>query len=884
MNIQITSTNADDVYVGEFIEAGTDHYIKFLENGNIARLRKVPHQGGKSHYDYNSETIKYTRDSIYDSKSGYQILNKYNFKATGNTDFNFPSGQYYNGDYWILQEEKRVKVPGSLDSAEQFFKTASEMTAFENSEDWDWWVEAPFPIVNDAVFFENAKPAGDPEADTEEGVDVSNLSRTATYKYADNTASDHHGISALVTREFCPTDDPEDVDRGDEEEEQPPSDSWSGRAGSFPWAPLEEDWEWLHMASGDEEHRKLVGFAQDEFHFFALRELKTNGSSSSGWLKYIPSGLSDVKYFANGEWDGGNNSSGWHLATRPFDFNLHSDQSILSSGALDFEAEHECDGILGNIKKEVWKPQGIPETKEAILSGKPIDHRFPVLINGKFVRADTGSTQLRLNSYGDYWRLHFNGDLIQEFAMKEMRQKEYEKTGLKSAYTVSRSFEANTTDRLQAALAMTHEWVFIKNRGGYAFKSKGDGTIVESELPEGITITYVESPALKVPVGQIISDPPVVASTPDEIGLDTAIDTSNDVQVVGQFKSPSVVPDPPTSPETPSQSIALTIGGYNVQPPSPILILNCDTTVSDVPQAVTLFGGVPGLRPYILRDPPGATTILHSGVSTLSTPPGAVGVFQAIEDIDITDEEIACAVVNVRVIDELIPWEGKTMPSKYKGYVYDERISGLAGPFVNEDITAITNRSNTGEMIAVNRDLETLKTDLLDFNRQGYTKPLSLEAAYSSIETRVSTEGEKDCVVASKKGQGFSYRGLYLREPFSEPTTGSGFIVDPMYFRNSYMSVIETNWIHLGDEHNEKQVHRLDLSFHKNSFGALFGYVSNEEGMVKGQYKGEIKESMKVFTNLRGRRFKVKLLIVTHKNFPWALREMSIGHLYGKSF
>jgi hypothetical protein len=60
--------------------------------------------------------------------------------------------------------------------------------------------------------------------------------------------------------------------------------------------------------------------------------------------------------------------------------------------------------------------------------------------------------------------------------------------------------------------------------------------------------------------------------------------------------------------------------------------------------------------------------------------------------------------------------------------------------------------------------------------------------------------------------------------------------------------------------------------------------VKNEEGVVKGQYKGEVKESMKVFTNLRGRRFKVKLFIVTHKLFPWALREMAIGHLYGKSF
>ena len=105
-----------------------------------------------------------------------------------------------------------------------------------------------------------------------------------------------------------------------------------------------------------------------------------------------------------------------------------------------------------------------------------------------------------------------------------------------------------------------------------------------------------------------------------------------------------------------------------------------------------------------------------------------------------------------------------------------------------------------------------------------------------------------------------------------------------MFFRDAYLAVAETNWVHLGDEHNEKQVHRVDLSFHKNSFGHLWCYVANEEKQYSGQYKGVIKEHVKVFTNIRGRRFKIKMLVATHTKHPWALREMSIGHLYGKSF
>ena len=94
----------------------------------------------------------------------------------------------------------------------------------------------------------------------------------------------------------------------------------------------------------------------------------------------------------------------------------------------------------------------------------------------------------------------------------------------------------------------------------------------------------------------------------------------------------------------------------------------------------------------------------------------------------------------------------------------------------------------------------------------------------------------------------------------------------------------ETNWMHLGDEHSEKQVYRVDLRFHKNSCGHLWLYVMNDEGLVKGQYKGALKEHMKVFTNLRGRSFKIQMMIATHYDHPWAMREMAIGHLYGKSF
>lgn len=224
-------------------------------------------------------------------------------------------------------------------------------------------------------------------------------------------------------------------------------------------------------------------------------------------------------------------------------------------------------------------------------------------------------------------------------------------------------------------------------------------------------------------------------------------------------------------------------------------------------------------------------------------------------------------------------FNGTTIPSRFKGYVYSERSNALAGPFDAEDIATITTRDNSSDMYCVTRGNEIKKTVLSDINVinfQAFSNP------FVNIDTPL-TEEEKG-VIISKTGQGFLYRGRFKSDPFAEPEIRAGVVQEPLFFRDSYLSIAETNNIHLGDEHNEKQIHRIDLKFHKNSCGHVSLYVQNEEGKTKGQYKGMIKEHMKVFTNLRGRSFKLCLMVATHNQYPWALREMSIGHLYGKSF
>lgn len=221
--------------------------------------------------------------------------------------------------------------------------------------------------------------------------------------------------------------------------------------------------------------------------------------------------------------------------------------------------------------------------------------------------------------------------------------------------------------------------------------------------------------------------------------------------------------------------------------------------------------------------------------------------------------------------------EFKSKPGVSKKYVFNERSNSLAGPF-DSDITAIALRENSSDIIAVNKEREIIKTDLLELNNPTFAK---VDPYPIDVTERV--EKGTTGIVGNKKGE-FLYRFKYLSAPFSEPVSGGADIEDPLYFKDCYLSIAETNWMHFGSEAAEKEVYRVDLSFHTNSIGHLWLYAQNDLGKVSGQYKGEIKETVKVFTNLRGRRFKLKMFVATHEDYPWAMREMAVGYNIGKSF
>ena len=262
-------------------------------------------------------------------------------------------------------------------------------------------------------------------------------------------------------------------------------------------------------------------------------------------------------------------------------------------------------------------------------------------------------------------------------------------------------------------------------------------------------------------------------------------------------------------------------------------------------------------------------------------------------------------------------WSGSTNGSDFHGYVVSEMNSSLTGPFKYPRFTATTCMPDMGAMVGVDEnrwlmhtDTENLRDDKFDAVGSEPFTSTSLPAAYAggttystgdvvensgsyykalqgstgeAVGDNAYWEPYNDFVVGNSSGV-FAYYGKKITSAFAEPAVGNTAVTDCMFFKDSYLSIAETGPMHISGEHGLKQLHEIVVSFKPNSVGYLWGYAQNEDGLVKGQYKGSIfgKPRVKVFLNLRGREFKVRLYLVTHVNHPWQIQEVALGHLIGK--
>tara|TARA_Y100000588_G_scaffold329911_1_gene366452 strand:+ start:171 stop:854 length:684 start_codon:yes stop_codon:yes gene_type:complete len=223
-------------------------------------------------------------------------------------------------------------------------------------------------------------------------------------------------------------------------------------------------------------------------------------------------------------------------------------------------------------------------------------------------------------------------------------------------------------------------------------------------------------------------------------------------------------------------------------------------------------------------------------------------------------------------------WSGSTTASPYHGFVVSEIDNSLSGPFKYPRFVASTGMPDNGCLVGLDSDRNLMWTDMEKLRDSKF------DSASDPFTTSVAP-ATSNFVVGNASGS-FNYYGRKIATPFAEPADGDMSITDALYFDNAYLSIAETGPMHLSSEHEIKQLHEVLFSFKTNSVGHLWCYAENEDGQVQGQYKGSIagKHRVKVFLNLRGREFRIRIYIATHKDYPWQIQEVAIGHIMGKAY
>ena len=224
--------------------------------------------------------------------------------------------------------------------------------------------------------------------------------------------------------------------------------------------------------------------------------------------------------------------------------------------------------------------------------------------------------------------------------------------------------------------------------------------------------------------------------------------------------------------------------------------------------------------------------------------------------------------------------EASSSNARFATYMWHDMSDSLSGPFLLPKITCLTHVPDSSKMVAVDQDKKVWTTDFEDM-RDGsefvdVTTPTNWDAG---------SDPSGDRVAVNKAVPSFDYYGRTIAtrmETLAVGTTGS----PDAYYPDSYLSVIETSYEDFGSSSNMKQWHEIVLSFRRNSWGNLWVYAQAEDGTISGQYKGSIygKQKIKTFINLRGRRMKFRIIMVTHKDHPWMITEAAVGYLEGKVY
>jgi hypothetical protein len=242
------------------------------------------------------------------------------------------------------------------------------------------------------------------------------------------------------------------------------------------------------------------------------------------------------------------------------------------------------------------------------------------------------------------------------------------------------------------------------------------------------------------------------------------------------------------------------------------------------------------------------------------------------------EAESGMYVVNTRTLEHGV---GGGFARKRQFLMFNDLTDSISGPFtmypesyaVTSSGSSLIRVGNTGSDPTASKVYVTDLRDLREPLVAGSVDAGAPKAYYNSTDGTFAW--------GSRRLEG-PFADVWVEEATNPSTLSGGTAVD-----DATVAWFETDWLHFGDEYNIKQLHEIVLVFDESSSGLVLPFAQAEDETIRKLGVRTLSSSnsrMKFFSNLRGRRFRFRVFVMTYRKKPWLLREMAMGYLHGKSY
>lgn len=223
---------------------------------------------------------------------------------------------------------------------------------------------------------------------------------------------------------------------------------------------------------------------------------------------------------------------------------------------------------------------------------------------------------------------------------------------------------------------------------------------------------------------------------------------------------------------------------------------------------------------------------------------------------------------------------------EFLSYYYHDSEQALVGPVYFNDITALTTVGDSSIMVGATSKDEVVTCDMEQLKESLNINPPPSDILYHSQTDK--PEGRDYVAKSVVDDMNYIYsRGIHYNSKLEDPIKGEGSfpVEDKVYIPDSYLSVIETAYENVTNRKTmNNSLHEVVVKFQKGSYCHVSVAIESDDGKFrKTPYKSTFgRNQIKTFCNLRGKTFRIRLYIISHKQYDWVLTDLTLGFLEGK--